>query len=382
MDAAIGQRDENGCVANMDSFPISKPSLTALERQYVTRAIESGWVSSIGEYIDRFESGFAAFCETRNAIAVSNGTTALHLALTALGIGPGDEVIVPDLSFIATANSVLMCGATPVFADIDPITLCLAPAEIERLCTDRTRAVMPVHLYGHPADMSAILELAEQRGLLVIEDAAEAHGASLGGRKVGGFGTCATFSFYGNKNLTTGEGGMITTNDDALAARCRRLRDHAMSPTRRYWHEELGYNYRLTNIQAALGCAQVERAQELLDSRNRVFGWYAEELRGANGILLNRAVDGAKPCYWMICAEFEGLDEMQRARIMAQLKERGVDSRPYFYPMSDMPYFERADTPVAHEVSQRGLNLPTYVDLTRDDVATISQAVREIWQAL
>lgn len=366
----------------MDSFPISKPSLSTLERDYVMRALESGWVSSIGEYIDTFESGFAEFCETRHAIAVSNGTTALHLVLASLGIGPGDEVIVPDLSFIATANSVLMCGAIPVFADIDPVTLCLAPSEIERLCTERTRALMPVHLYGHPADMTAILEIAERRGLLVIEDAAEAHGASLNGRKVGGFGTCATFSFYGNKNLTTGEGGMITTNDDALAARVRRLRDHAMSLERRYWHEELGYNYRLTNIQAALGCAQLERAQELLGGRSRIFDWYAEELRGANGITLNRAAEGAKPCYWMVCAEFEGLEEERRARLMAQLKERGVDSRPYFYPMSDMPYFERANTPVAHQVSQRGINLPTYVDLTRDDVAIIGQAVRETWQTI
>lgn len=358
-------------------FPVSQPSLTGLETEYVMRAVQSGWVSSIGEYIEMFEEGFAKFCGTKHAITVSNGTVALHLALKGLGIGPGDEVIVPDLSFIATANAVLIAGATPVFADIDANNLCLSPAELERCVTPRTKAVIPVHLYGHPADMLEINALAQRMGLTVIEDAAEAHGASIGDRKVGSFGDCATFSFYGNKNLTTGEGGMITTNDDAVNKRCRRLRDHAMSTTKRYWHDELGYNYRMTNMQAALGCAQLERADELLGARQDLCTWYRQALAGLRGVRLNRASPWAKPSYWMICAEFEGFDDRRRTEFMSRLKKCGVDTRPYFYPMSDMPYFTRADTPVAHDISPRGIKLPTYVGLSRSDVATICQVVTE-----
>jgi perosamine synthetase len=229
--------------------------------------------------------------------------------------------------------------------------------------------------------MGAIMEFASRYGLFVVEDAAEAHGASIDGQVVGGLGTCATFSFYGNKNLTTGEGGMITTNDDAIARQCRLLRDHAMSQTRRYWHEQLGYNYRMTNLQAALGCAQLERAEELLGARGQIIEWYRRELRDVEGVTLNRRMPWAKPCYWMVCAEFDGIDAEGRARLMANLKTRGVDSRPYFYPMSDMPYLEQAPTPVAHDVAQRGLNLPTYFDLTETDVAAICAIVREEWQA-
>jgi perosamine synthetase len=357
-------------------YPISRPSLTALETDYVIRVVQSGWVSSIGEYIEAFEAGFARFCGTKHAIAVSNGTAALHLALVALGIGSGDEVVVPDLSFIATANAVLMSSATPVFADIEDETLCLSSASLERCISPRTRAVMPVHLYGHPADMAAINAVAERHGLIVIEDAAEAHGAAIGAKRVGSLGRCATFSFYGNKNLTTGEGGMITTDDHALAERCRQLRDHSMSKMRRYWHEELGYNYRITNLQAALGCAQLERADELLGERRRICAWYHEELANLRGVTLNRAANWATPSHWLACIEVEGLNDARRADLMQRLRVRGVDTRPYFYPMSDMPYMKTADTPVSHAVSARGLNLPTYLGLTREDVTVISSHVR------
>ena len=211
------------------SYPISRPSLGPMERSNLLHAFDSGWISSSGEFVTAFEEKFAEFCECKHAVAVSNGTVALHLALRACGVGAGDEVIIPDFSFIATANAVLECGAKPVFADIEADTLCLDAADVARLVTSRTRAIMPVHLYGHPADMDAINAVAKRHGLIVIEDAAEAHGARVYGRRVGGLGDCAAFSFFGNKILTTGEGGMITTNDDALAARCRTLRDHAMS---------------------------------------------------------------------------------------------------------------------------------------------------------
>jgi perosamine synthetase len=284
---------------------------------------------------------------------------------------------VPDLSFVATANVVLMCGAVPVFADIDPENLCLAPGDIDRCLTSRTRAILPVHLYGHPADMTAINAVAARHGLLVIEDAAEAHGAAVLGRKVGSLGHCAAFSFYGNKLLTTGEGGMVTTNDAALAERCRTLRDHAMSKTKRYWHHEPGYNYRITNLQAAIGCAQLQRADELIDGRGEICSWYGEELAGILGMMVNRASSWATPVRWLMCAEIDGLDEARRDVLMARLRTRGVDTRPYFYPMSDMPYFKRADTHVAHRASAMGLNLPTYLGLGRADVATICRALKE-----
>jgi perosamine synthetase len=358
-------------------YPISQPSLTSLETEYVTRAIESGWISSIGEYVDAFEEGFARFVGVEHAIVVSNGTVALHLALAALGIGRGDEVIVPDLSFIATANAVLTCGATPVFADVDQENLCLSPLDLERCLTTHTRAIIPVHLYGHPADMAAINAFAERHGLVVIEDAAEAHGASIGGRKVGSFGHCAAFSFYGNKLLTSGEGGMLTTSDAHFAARCRKLRDHAMSTTRRYWHDEPGYNYRITNLQAAVGCAQLARADELIGGRKQIFEWYCECLNQLPDITVNRTSVWADPVRWLMCVEIDELNDGRRSDLMLRLKKRGVDTRPYFYPMSDMPYFGRAETPVAHAVSERGLSLPTYIGLDKEDVAAISGMLKD-----
>jgi len=364
------------------SYPISRPSLGTKERANLLHAFDTGWVSSIGEFVTDFEMRFAEFCECRHAISVSNGTVAIHLALRAFGIGPGDEVIVPDLSFIATANMVLEAGATPVFADVDVGSLCLDPKSAEKLITPRTKAIMPVHLYGHPADMFAINEIARRHGLTVIEDAAEAHGARARGKRVGGLGDAATFSFFGNKILTTGEGGMVTTNDDAFAERCRMLRDHAMSKTKRYWHIEPGFNYRITNMQAAIGCAQLDRAEELLGRRVEIFGWYTEFLAGAEGLTLNKPAAWAESAYWMVCAEFDPITESQRDALILALRERGVDTRPYFYPTSDMPYYQSAATPIAHKVYARGLNLPTYFELTRDDVREISAVVREVWRAM
>jgi perosamine synthetase len=361
----------------MSNFiPISRPSIADKEAAYVLDAVQSGWVSSLGPYIQDFEQRFAAFCGTRYALTASNGTTALHLALLACGIRPGDEVIVPDLSFIATANAVVYAGATPVMVDIDADTLCISVAAIERAITPRTRAIMPVHLYGHPADMDAINALAARHGLQVIEDAAEAHGAEYRGRRTGSLGRCGVFSFYGNKIITSGEGGMITTDDEAVWQTARRLRDHAMSPQRRYWHEEVGYNYRMTNLQAALGVAQLERIDSFMAHRRRIVDWYQEGLAGLPGVRLNRTAAWAKNAYWMVCVEIDALDETSRQALMAALRERGVDSRPYFYPMSDMPMYTRADTPVTHRVSQIGLNLPSYTDLTREEVDIVCKQLR------
>lgn len=360
-------------------YPVSRPELSGRELEYVTDALRSGWISSLGPYVSRFEAEFADFCGTAHAITVANGTVALHLALHAMGIGKGDEVIVPDLSFIATANAVLMTGATPVFCDIDAQSLCLDPEQLTTLITPRTRAVIPVHLYGHPADMKAIRAVANIHGLAVIEDAAEAHGSAIGGARVGGFGDCATFSFYANKNITTGEGGMIVTNDDALAAEIRTLRDHAMTPQKRYWHDRMGFNYRMTNLQAALGCAQLERIEEFLEKRRTLFSRYAERLSDVPGLRLNREARGTTNSYWMICAEIEGIDATTRDRLCSSLRAQGVDTRPYFYPMSDMPYIQGpANTPIAHRLSACGFNLPTHISLNPADLDSICKVVRRV----
>lgn len=360
-------------------IPISQPSITQKEIDYVSDAVRSTWISSLGPYIDRFEAEFAAFCGAKYAISVANGTVAIHLALLAHRIGSGDEVIVPNLSFIATANAILHAGAKPVFVDIDPENLCLDPISVINAITPRTRAIMPVHLYGHPADMKALKKIAEEHGLILIEDAAEAHGAKAYGQRVGSWGHSATFSFYGNKNMTTGEGGMITTNDPEINARCRYLRDHAMSKEKRYWHTELGYNYRMTNMQAALGCAQLERANELMAARQQLFQWYSDAFSGIEGLSLNRTSPWAENSYWLICMEFEHWkSEVDREAFMLRLRSAGVDSRPYFYPMSQMPYINaNPDTPVTYSRYFKGINLPTYLGLNKAKVIDVSEKVRQ-----
>jgi perosamine synthetase len=362
-----------------DSFiPISKPFIGAREKELVLDALDSGWVSSIGKYIDEFEANFARYCGTEYALATSNGTTGLHLALAALGLKPNDEVIVPDLTFVATANAVAYTGATPVLAEIDPDTLCIDPASVKSLITDRTKAIIPVHLYGHPADMDALTEIAEARGVDIIEDAAEAHGAEYKGRRVGGLSKCGVFSFYGNKVITTGEGGMLTTNDHAFYQCAKRLRDHSMNPQRRYFHEEIGFNYRITNLQAALGVAQLERIDDFLDRRTEIMGWYNSEIAATEGVRLNRVKNWAKSAFWMVCLEVDWFDETRRDAFMQRLRARGIDTRPYFCTLSSMPMYKQEPFPVAARKSRTGINLPSFFDLTKKDVARICGAVNEL----
>jgi perosamine synthetase len=362
-----------------DNFiPISKPFIGAREKELVLDALNSGWVSSIGKYIDEFEASFARYCGTEYAVAVSNGTTGLHLALAALGLQPGDEVIVPDLTFVATANAVAYTGATPILADIDAETLCIDPASVNSLISRQTKAIIPVHLYGHPANMDALMEIGDAHGVDIIEDAAEAHGAEYKGRRVGGLGKCGVFSFYGNKVITTGEGGMLTTNDREFYQRARRLRDHAMSPHRRYFHEERGFNYRITNLQAALGVAQLERIEDFLDRRAEIMSWYKQEIAVTDGVRLNRVKNWAKSAFWMICLEVDWLDETRRDVFMQALKARGIDTRPYFCTLSSMPMYKQPPLPVSARKSQTGLNLPSYYELTRLEVQRIGSDVNEI----
>jgi perosamine synthetase len=367
----------------MNEFiPVSRPHLTKKEEEYVLDAVRSGWVSSIGKYVDAFESRFAQYCGVKYALTTSNGTTGLHLALVAAGIGPGDEVIVPDFTFVATANAVSYTGAKPVFVDIDADTLCIDPGAVRAAVTPKTRAIVPVHLYGHPADMDELEAIAAQHKIPIIEDAAEAHGAEYKGKRVGGFGKAGVFSFYGNKIITTGEGGMITTNDADFYKKARHLRDQAMSSEKRYWHNEIGFNYRLTNMQAALGLAQMDLIDEMLHRRGEILAQYRDVIQISGSVRLNHTANWAKSAYWMICLEADQFDDAKRAIFMQRLKDRGIDSRPYFYPITMMPMYKQPTPAKVAAKSAIGLNLPTYHELSREDVERIGRAVNEELHAL
>lgn len=364
-------------------LPVAEPDLTSLEERYVLDALRSGWVSSIGEYLERFEAKFAALCGVEHCVALANGTVALHVALAARGLQPGDEVIVPDLTFVATAAAVLHAGGTPVLVDVDPRTWCLDPELVERAVSPRTRAIIPVHLLGHPADMTALRAIADRSSLFLLEDAAEAHGARWEGRTVGSIGDAGCFSFYGNKLLTTGEGGCITTNDASYAQHVRFLKDHAMSRERRYFHPEVGYNYRLTNLQAAMGCAQIERFQELLGKKSNVLAWYREALDGS-GITLNPQSKGADTVCWLVAALLPGEWSTERLnKVIGRLREHGIDSRPFFVPMHELPpyqalRFEHGAEVVSSRLAVRGLCLPSSGRLTRADVDRVAHRLRSI----
>lgn len=354
---------------------VAFPVIGQAEKKYVLDCLDSSWISSIGKYLSRFEEEFASFCGVRHAIATNNGTTAIHLALVALGIGPGDEVIIPTLTFIATANAVRYCGATPVLVDCDKETWNIDVQAIESKVTARTRAIIAVHLYGHPAGMDPILELARKHNLHVVEDAAEAHGASYKGRKIGSIGTCASFSFYGNKILTTGEGGMVTTDDDELASKLRLYRGQGMDPSRRYWHPVIGYNYRMTNIAAAIGCAQLERVDEALAFRRQLASWYSRDLSRIRGLVLPVEKGYAEHVYWMYTILLPKCAADGRELVRGILESRGIETRPVFYPMHMLPPYEEEVTryPNATECSERGISLPTHELLTEEDVAYIGE---------
>lgn len=366
----------------MDRIFVAEPTLGGNEQAYVMDCLQSTWISSAGKYIAEFEQAFARYCGTRHAIATNNGTTALHLALVVLGLAPGDEVIVPTVTYIATANAVRYCGATPVFCDVLEGTMNLDPAGIKALITPRTKGIIPVHLYGHPAEMTAIKEIADRHGLWLLEDAAEAHGAEVGGQRVGGLGAMATFSFFGNKIVTTGEGGMITTNDDDLAAKLRLFRGQGMDPHRRYWFPVIGYNYRMTNIQAAIGLAQMEEIDGALADRQQVADWYNEALAPlADELVLPVRASWAHQVFWMYNIFVRTGGAERRDAIMAYMDSVGIETRPVFYPMHVLPpYQEDKAYPVADEWACRGINLPTHRKLRLEDITRVAEALREALQ--
>jgi perosamine synthetase len=361
-------------------IPVAAPNLGGNEKAYVLDCLESTWISSTGKYLDRFEAEFAEFCGAKHAVACSNGTTALHLALVALGIGPGDEVIVPTLTFVATANAVAYCGGVPVFVDVDAETWTIDPGAVEAKVTPRTKGIIAVHLFGHPADMDALRAIAGRHGLFVLEDAAQAHGSECRGRRAGSLGDIATFSFFGNKIITTGEGGMVTTSDEALAERMRLLRTHGMDPDRRYWHPVIGYNYRMTNVTAAIGLAQLERVQWQLERRQELAAWYREAL-GRTGVLTCQAERGWARHVWWMFSVLVNEDAGNRDAIMATLRRRGIETRPFVHPLHTLPPYVEATRgepfPVSEAIARTGINLPTWAGLSREQVHAVCEQLLE-----
>jgi perosamine synthetase len=362
-------------------IPVAAPVLAGREKEYVADCMESGWISSGGKYVERFEAAFAEFCGVRHAVACCNGTVALHAALAALGVGPGDEVIVPTLTFVATANAVTYCGARPVFVDSEPATWNLDPALVEAKVTPRTKGIVAVHLYGHPAEMDALREVAGRRGLFLLEDAAEAHGALYKGRPAGSLGDAAAFSFYANKIIATGEGGMVTTDDDALAARVRLLRGQGMDSERRYWFPVIGYNYRMMNLPAAIGLAQLERADWHTGRRREVAAAYQSLLRGVSRLRWQGESEWARHAYWMFTVVLGHETPAGRDALMARLHERGVETRPVFYPVHLLPPYREAaggeEFPVAERLARRGVSLPTWAGLSFEEISYVCDSLRE-----
>lgn len=352
------------------------PSITEREIGYVTDAVTNGWNQNWNGYLTRFETTFAEYLGTKYAMATSSCTGALHLALAALRLGPGDEVIVPDLSWVATASAVRYVGATPVMCDVEDGSWCMDAASVESLVTSRTRAVMPVHLYGHPAAMPAIMALAKKHGLRVIEDAAPAVGAKVRGRKVGTWGDVAAFSFQGAKMLVTGEGGMLVTRDDPLFARVKSIADHGRHPTIPLWSVEVGYKYKMSNLQAAMGVAQLERVEELISRKRRINARYRANLAGAQALTVSSELPGCFSIHWMTSIAIAEMDEERRATLMLEMKARGVDSRPVFRPLSTMTMFDRrSPNPVAERIGRSAINLPSGHNLSDNDIDYVSEVV-------
>lgn len=360
--------------SEMIRIPVYQPDLSGKEREYVLECLESTWISSKGRFIPEFESGFASFVGISHAASVSNGTVALHLALLALGIGPGDEVIVPTLTYIASVNAIRYVGATPIFCESLPDTWQLDPKHVERLITSRTRAVMAVHLYGGACDMSAILTICEKHELKLVEDCAEAIGTRIDGRHVGTFGHIATFSFFGNKTLTTGEGGMVVTKEAELDSLVRRLRGQGLAENREYWHDIVGYNYRMTNICAAIGLAQLERVDSVLDQKRHLSASYRRALADAP-VSFQRIGASEESSHWMVTILVP--DSTLRDALRRELLDHGIETRPTFHPVHQMPMYHTDELfPIAQDIAARGMNLPSWHGLPATHVDEISTIIR------
>jgi len=365
-------------------IPVNEPLIGGREMDYVADCLRTGWLSSEGEYVQAFEERWAEYCGMPYGVAVSSGTTALQVAAGCLGLEPGDEVILPAFTIISCVIAVIEAGGVPVLVDSDPRTWCLDVAQIEARITPRSRAIMPVHMYGHPADMDPILELAAEHKLLVIEDAAEAHGAEYKGRRAGGIGDLSCFSFYANKIITTGEGGMVLARSPEHAKRLRSLRDLAFRAERRFYHTEIGHNYRLSNVQAAIGLAQVERIDEHVARKRGMGQCYTERLRGLPRIALPVEEPWARNVYWMYGVVLDDDVPYDAVEFARRLRAEGVDTRPFFLGMHEQPVlqarglFQGERYPVAERIARRGLYLPSGLTITEDQIDTVCATVERV----
>ncbi len=365
-------------------IPVCEPLIGEREIEYVLDCLQSGWISSSGQYLQRFERAWAAYCGMEHGVAVANGSVALSAAIECLDLQPGDEVILPTFTIVSCANAVLENGARPVLVDADPLTWTMDVGQVAEKITPRTRAIMPVHIYGHPVDMEPLWELARRHGLVIIEDAAEAHGAEYRGHKCGSLGDLSCFSFYANKIITTGEGGMVLTHDSQLAERLRSIRNLAFRRDRRFYHTEQGHNYRLTNVQAAIGLAQLERIEEHVEKKRWIAQRYTERLKGLAGLQLPVEREWARNVYWMYGLVLSPEVPFDAAEFARRLRQEGVDTRPFFLGMHEQPVYHRMDLfqgehyPVAERLARRGLYLPSGLTLGEGEIDLVCEKVVQI----
>ena len=374
----------------MQPIPVSGPSITQKEIDYVTDAVTNAWYGNANIYHDKFERSFADYLGVKYAIALPSCTSAIHLSLLALGITTGAEVIVPDVTWIASAAPINYVGAIPVFADIDPQTWCISVESLERYITSKTKAIIPVNLYGGMPDMDALLAIAKKYNLVVIEDAAESIGSEYHGRKAGSFGDTGVFSFHGSKTLTTGEGGMLATDREDIYQRVLFLRDHGRKPgDKLFYNTEVGYKYKMSSMQAALGLAQLERIEELIDRKRQIFSWYQFELAEVYGLTLNYESANTKNTYWMVTVIIDSKLGIDKEHLMDKLRDEKIDTRPFFHPLSSLPAYANFPSTLlardrnqhSYQISQYGINLPSGMDMTKEKVAFVCKKIKSILQA-
>ena len=360
-------------------IPWAKPTLFGKEEQYVQEALRSTWISG-GPFVGQLEKDFCEMLQVPFAAVVSNGTAAIHLAYLALGVGHQDEVIVPGFAYQGAANIAILCGARPVFVEVDPATWCLNPSSLEAAITPRTRAIVPIHTYGNVCDLTAILQVAGSRGIPVVEDVAEAMMSEWEGRQAGTIGTIGTYSFHATKTITTGEGGMVVTRDPEVDQRVRLFRSHGVLRERRfYWHEVPGHNFRLTNLQAAMGCAQLENIQEIITRRRAVHALYRRELDGESGVTLQQFHARVTPVLWAMALKLDSAAFPQgRDRVIDQMRDSDVECRPGFYAASQQPIYDSPALPVCEDLARNVISLPTFPDLTEELIHTICQCLRKL----
>ena len=366
------------------NIPVCEPTLWGNEKKYVKECMDTNWISSKGGYIARFESSFARKVGAKYGVGVLNGTVALHLALAALDIGTGDEVVIPTFTMIATPNSVRYTGAKPVIVDSELDTWNMDASKIEAKITKRTKAIMPVHTYGHPCDMDAIMRIAKKHKLYVVEDAAEAHGAVYKGRKIGSIGDAACFSFYANKIITTGEGGMVTTNNKKLAEKMQLLKNHAFSSERHFWHKLLGFNYRMTNIQAAIGLAQTENFEKLANKRIENAMLYNSLLGDIDELTLPPSSDNIKNVYWMYGLMLKDFSRVTRDTLRYELAAKGIETRTFFIPIHHQPVYKgwfKGAYPNSEKLCTNGIYLPSSTSLSEKEIRYVARTVKDVFSA-